>query len=194
MKRYKKPLRLLAIIVISILGINTLVLYRCFSISPADILYLFGNSKHRTTAYYPDSGLKKDVEALAEKINGVHAIGQTGGNPTGKITPGASCEGNTVARNSDGNTNKASSSLYMTEKELMSLYSIGLTDKLTVISILSKLGSAELNNIIEISKNGVTLEEYSEIESIAQRELSPADVETLRNIVDKYRMLYAQED
>lgn len=193
MRRHKKQLGLLAVILISILTVNGLILYYGFGISPIDISCVLG-MKYKSGASYPDSDSKKAAEVLAEKGTGGYGTDQTDGDSMDNTALGTACESDIGAYGRDDCINGDGSSLYITENELEFLYSMGLIDKLKVMSILSGLGSDELNRIIDISKDGVTSEEYSEIESIAQRELSAEDVETLRNIIEKYKVLYAQED
>jgi hypothetical protein len=175
------------------LALNALVLYYCFDISPIDILSLL-SLKYNSVAACPESDSIKAAEVLDEKGTDRCETDQTGDDSTDNAALGAACKDDTGANDRNERINRDGSSLFITENELEFLYSMGLTDKLKVMSILSGLGPDELNRITAISKDGVTSEEYNEIESIARRELSEEDVETLRNIIEKYKVLYAQED
>lgn len=81
---------------------------------------------------------------------------------------------------------------YMTPDEIAFLDHLDLPDKLSALTILSKLGTEEVDRIVEMSYDGVTFEEFADINSSAEGRLSADDVETLKDILYRNKMLYAE--
>lgn len=81
--------------------------------------------------------------------------------------------------------------LFMTSAEVIFLNRLGLTDKLSAMRILAKLKGEEADEIYQISSDGVTFSEYADITEILENRLPASDIEKLKDILDKNRMLYA---
>ena len=83
-------------------------------------------------------------------------------------------------------------SYYMTSEEVAFLSQMSLEDKLSAMAILTKLGVEDRNRIFEMAHDGVTIAEYDELNEFIDSKLEEYDVEALKGILHKSKMLYAQ--
>ena len=83
-------------------------------------------------------------------------------------------------------------SYYMTSEEVAFLSQLSLEDKLSAMAILTKLEVEDRNRIFEMAYDGVTIAEYDELNESIDSKLEEYDVEAIKRILHKSKMLYAQ--
>ncbi len=83
---------------------------------------------------------------------------------------------------------------YMTADEIAYLSHLGLEDKLSAMAILSKLGLKEMDRFYEMSYDGVTVTEFAELNAAVESKLTVSDIEALKEILNKSKKLYAEND
>ena len=83
---------------------------------------------------------------------------------------------------------------YMTADEIAYLSHLGLEDKLSAMAILSKLGLKEMDRFYEMSHDGVTVTEFAELNAAVESKLTVSDIEALKEILNKSKKLYAEND
>ena len=81
---------------------------------------------------------------------------------------------------------------YMTADEVAFLSQLSLEDKLSAMAILTKLEVEDRNRILEMSLDGVTIAEYDELNASVESKLEETDVEALKEILYRSKMLYAE--
>lgn len=81
---------------------------------------------------------------------------------------------------------------FMTFNEVNSIENISLRDKLTGLSIISKIKKADIERVYELADGGITLDELKEIKRILEKNLSKDEIEKLDDILTKNRKLYAE--
>lgn len=80
----------------------------------------------------------------------------------------------------------------MTSEEIDFLSRLGLRDKLSAMTILSKLGKEEMDGIVEMCRDGLTNKEFAEISTLIENKLDVSEVEELKEILHRSRLLYAE--
>lgn len=81
---------------------------------------------------------------------------------------------------------------FLTFKEINSVENMNLQDKLTGLSIISKIKNSDLQKIYKLADGGITLEELKELKKILDRNLSKSEIEKLDDLLMKNRKLFAQ--
>jgi hypothetical protein len=100
-----------------------------------------------------------------------------GGENMGKMSLGAVIEG-------DGKHHGESGDFFMTFEEVESMENLELLQKLTGISILSKVAKDDMESIYYMIEGGITYEEMGEIRKLLEKYLSDAEVDTLYEILE----------
>ena len=175
MKRFRSSLTLMLTIIAAIFVLNMTVMYVFFHINVLKPRVLLQNGV-KTEWAGSDEQTASSSGASADKNDSLWE-----GSPesqTGNMVPKSGDSGN------DG--------YYMTPDEIAFMDHLDLADKLSALTILSKLGSEEVDRIVEISHDGITLEEFADINTSAEGRLSADDVETLKDILYRNKMLYAE--
>lgn len=175
MKKYKSSIKLLVIIFAVMFILNMTVMYSVFDINvlnPGAFL-----QEDFKTAQRSDDGL---LTALGAKVDDNIGLGENDpANPAETdqiLQPGAF---DTIAN-------------YMTSDEIALLGKLSLEDKFSVMTILSKLGREEVDRIYEMSLDGITFTEFDDIKASIENMLSVSEVEALKEILDRNKMLYAE--
>lgn len=175
MKKDKSSLKLLVIIFAVMFILNMTVMYSVFDINvlnPGAFL-----QEDLKTVQRGDDGL---LAAPGAKVDDNIGLGESDpANPAETdqiLQPGAF---DTVA-------------YYMTSDEITLLGKLSLEDKFLVMAILTKLGMEEMDRIYEMSIDGITFAEFTDIKASIENMLSVSDVEALKEILDRNKMLYAE--
>lgn len=110
--------------------------------------------------------------------------------PEEAAAPEAGFPGNGGNGSSDGKAKKR-----ITEDALLYtddfVKQLSLNDKITAAAILSKVDREALSRIYDISRDGITFDEFDEIWEAAGNYLEPSDIETLREMFYRSTMTYA---
>ena len=91
----------------------------------------------------------------------------------------------------DGSTPPNPSAYFLTPSEAGCLGGLGLADKISALSLISRIGSAETDRIYEMAGDGITYAEMDEIKATLEKYLSKDDMDILYNLLDKGKKLYA---
>lgn len=83
---------------------------------------------------------------------------------------------------------------YMTSGEVSFLENLSLKDKLEALSVISKIGREEADKIYDMASDGVTVAEMEEIRNILEKYLSKQDMDTLDGILARSKMQYAGQN
>jgi hypothetical protein len=102
---------------------------------------------------------------------------KAGGGENSQNDLGAVIEGN-------GKHHVESGDFFMTFEEVESMENLELLQKLTGISILSKVAKDDMENIYYMIEGGITYEEMGEIRKLLEKYLSDAEVDTLYEILE----------
>jgi hypothetical protein len=81
---------------------------------------------------------------------------------------------------------------FLTYDEIVSVENISFSDKLLGLSVLSKLGKTGLEKILRIADGGVTIEEWSLLNSILDQYLGNKDIERLKELIIKNKKIYKE--
>ena len=92
------------------------------------------------------------------------------------------------------NTDKHSGGMFLGPEEVKFFGQLKLKDKLLAMTLLSKIGTNETDNIFEMAIDGVTYEEYEEIKLKLEKKLSKSEIESLTDIIERNKMLYVKID
>lgn len=87
---------------------------------------------------------------------------------------------------------KSDKELFLTAKEISSLWNIGLPDKLAGINILGKINKKDAKRIYSMIGGGITYDEMEEINGILEKSLTTDQIEKLKHILAKNKSLQAQ--
>ena len=98
----------------------------------------------------------------------------------------AGADENDVPENPEG--------FFMTCEEVASIENLSLRDKLTGLSILSRMEKDQIERICSISEGGVTFEEAGVIRQILEKYLSDSEIDTLNDILLRNKRVYAQQE
>lgn len=175
MKKYKAFL-LLVVISAAVFILNMAVMYVLFDINVLN----------------PKASLQAETEA--DRTGGNELMEATYGAKAGVVDtseedfPANSDESNMMSETDAFDI----SGYYMTSDEIAFLSQLGMEDKLTAMTILTKLGTGEMDRIYDMSLDGVTIEEYADIISSIESRLKESDIEALKEILNKSKMLYAE--
>lgn len=86
------------------------------------------------------------------------------------------------------------SGYYVYPEEIELLKYLSLKDKLAAISIISKIDRDIADRVYEMSKDGVTYGEFSEIKESVKNYLEPADVEVLEELFHRSKEIYTENN
>lgn len=172
MKKNKSLLTLMGVILVAIFMLNMTVMYVFFNINILDPRALL----------YGIITFQKDRDELKE-ADGTKAAEE---NALRESSLSNEAETNTIPKSGD------TASYFMTPDEIALLSHLGMEDKFTAITILSKLGMKELDRIYKMSLDGVNNEEFDDIKTSVERKLAVSDVEVLKEILYRNKMLYAE--
>lgn len=81
---------------------------------------------------------------------------------------------------------------FMTFSEVNSIENINLRDKLTGMSILSKIKNIDLQKIYTLADGGITMEELRELKKILEKSLNKSEIEKLDELLMKNKKLFAE--
>lgn len=176
MKKYRSSLTLLAVISVAVFILNMAVMYVLFDINVLN----------------PKASLQAEIEPA-----------RTNSDEVMEATIGAKIVEKDTYRESDPvNQTETSAmpksgafdtaSFYMTPDEIAFLSYLDMEDKLSAMTILSKLGTVEVERIYDMSHDGVTIAEFADINSSIESRLEVSDVEALKEILNRNKILYAQ--
>lgn len=185
MKRFRSPLTLMLTIIAAVFVLNMTVMYAFFHINVLKPRVLLQNGM-KTARTGNDEQTSASLGTKADNKNPLwddSPAGQT--SQAGKINP---TEANKVPEPGASDADR----YYMTSDEIAFLDHLSLTDKLSALTVMSKLGTEEMDRIIEMSRDGVTFEEFADINVYAEGRLSADDVKTLKNILYRNKTLYAE--
>lgn len=176
MKKYKSSIKLLVIIFAVMFILNMTVMYSVFDINVLNSgAFLQEDLK---TAQRGDDGLL--TAAPGAKVDDNIGLGES--------EPANPAEADQMLQPGAFNT----AAYYVTSDEIALLGKLSLEDKFSVMTILSKLGREEVNRIYEMSLDGITFAEFADIKASVENMLSLPDAEALKEILDRNKMLYAE--
>ena len=189
--RYFKSRFILLILLLTVIFVaNAAIMYHFYGINIMD-----GNAGGREREEAESAGNRgsgKDGGTGASGAAGNEAEGGHGKAAGGMTTAD---KNGTETNGEEGQAEKENGGkvdgLFMTSAEVTFLNRLGLTDKLSAMRILAKLKGEEADEIYQISSDGVTFSEYADITEILENRLPASDIEKLKEILDKNRMLYA---
>jgi hypothetical protein len=110
-----------------------------------------------------------------------------GGLPSGLNSDNPS----TAARDAAAGAEGDSSPWFMTQDEVECLGSLSITDKLSALSLITKIGQEDADRIYDMASDGITREEMNEIKAILGKSLSQEDLDMVYSLIEKNRDLYA---
>jgi len=84
--------------------------------------------------------------------------------------------------------------LFMSSEEVEAVECLSFKDKVTGISILSKVGKNDMEKIYDVVEDGVTNEEMGKIRSLLEKYLSESEVDTLYKMLWKTKLLYQEKN
>lgn len=191
MKRFISLSVLILTIIAAVFVLNMTVMYAFFNINVLKPRILLQNGM-KTVRTGSNEQTAASLGAKADKQNPLwegNPASQTGhANQAGLTKKTDPAETNIMPKSGASDADR----YYMTPDEIAFLDHLDLPDKLSALTILSKLGTEEMDRIVEMSYDGVTFEEFANINSSAEGRLSADDVETLKDILYRNKMLYAE--
>jgi hypothetical protein len=111
---------------------------------------------------------------------------KAGGGENSQNDLGAVIEGN-------GKHHVESGDFFMTFEEMESMENLELLQKLTGVSILSKVAKDDMESIYYMIEGGITYEEMGEIRKLLEKYLSDAEVDTLYEILEASKAINKKE-
>lgn len=178
MKKFTDSLKLLLIVLGSIFIVNMAAMYLIFGINVLSPVHKGASINAGNSGYEPYSGPSPAEPGATERPSQSEPAPDPAADPSANIKGFAGAEG-------DG------SAWFMTKDEVECLGSLSITDKLSALSLIAKIGQKDADRIYDMATDGVTLQEMREIESILGKSLSQDEMDIVNNIIEKNRELYA---
>lgn len=208
MKNYKVALMLLLAIFAVVFILNAVLMYAIFGINVLNPRSSLGDRRITEQAGEDEwpallSGLRssagsgpeiKDTEwtvnpdEAAELNEGLLQEGSAPGSGTAAAATNGGLTGSGIRADMH-----QTAAYYLTPDEVDFMGHISLEDKLAAMAILTRLGTQELDRIYNMALDGVTHEEYTTIKAALDKKLSASEEETLIRILDKNKILYADQ-
>lgn len=186
MKSFARMIKILAVMFVVLFVFNMAVLYLFFDINVL-------NPIPKQTGSH--GSVQNDRRVVLEK----HGAGEGSGaneraDPDGGNSENAEPEEST-APSSEEKSDKdlPDTDAYMTADEVACLSELSLSDKLTALSILTKLGTEETDTIYSMAADGVSMEEMVQIEAILRRHLTEEDIGAIVGILEQYKKSHAEQ-
>lgn len=192
MRKRKSILKPLAVIFVAMFLLNMAVMRICFNINVIGAM----TSQELMHADMVRSLLLAAINEADGKTEAGHitsAFGSPNSAPVGQDNASMSSDATSAGQDTIPTSTDTEASLYaISPGTVAALQHLSLTDKFVALSILSKMGRDEINRIFEISKDGITFDEYEELRVLAENRLKPSDMEALKEILNKNQGLFAQ--
>jgi len=80
---------------------------------------------------------------------------------------------------------------FLSVDEINFFQKISISDKLKVLSVISRLKKEDIEAICRMTSGGVTIAEMNEIREILEERLGKKDVDMLENLINKNKELYS---
>jgi hypothetical protein len=109
---------------------------------------------------------------------------QSGEASGGETVGGKNGQNDSAAIEGGGKSPGESGDFFMTFEEVESMENLELLQKLTGVSILSKVAKDDMESIYYMIEGGITYEEMGEIRRLLEKYLSDAEVDTLYEILE----------
>ncbi len=209
---------LMIFIIAVMLVLNTALLHLLYGIDPADqlealtSLAVAGCFPGEEAPVSGEGGGQRDKGA-GQQGKGTGRQDKGGGKPAGSgitntaVGMNASRSGEKTGANSQNNPAGQDSQpgepgaagtncitgedFFITLEEIGLLENMSLQDKLKAASILSGIDRNVLDSAIQMAADGITYDEYNELLDSADEYLDQTDIETLEDILNRNRSLYA---
>jgi hypothetical protein len=135
-----------------------------------------------------------DATNAARKKGSENTEGSQSGGASGEETVGGKNGQNDSAAIEGGGKNPGKSGdFFMTFEEVESMENLELLQKLTGVSILSKVAKDDIESIYYMIEGGITYEEMGEIRRLLEKYLSDAEVDLLYEILEASKAINKKE-
>lgn len=198
MRKRKSVLKPLAIIFVAMFLLNMAVMRICFNINVIGAT-AWQEVMHTDMVRSLLLAAENEADVKSESIEDIasaspdNAPMSSENAPAGQDNTPISSDTTSTGPDTMPTSPDTEASLYaVSPVTVAALQHLSRTDKFVALTILSKMGRDEINRIFEISKDGITFDEYEELRVLAENRLKPSDIEALKEILSKNQGLFAQ--
>ena len=188
MKNFRSSFKFIFIAFISLFAVNFGVMYMFFGvnvIAPFDRLSAAekNNAKLNSAELKPYSGMNAVYEDTRNASSVAIDL------PTGmdKDLSGAADADAMSGRN------ESLSAWYMSKDEVECFSELSLSDKLSGLSLISKIGKEDADRIYDLADDGITCAELEEIKTILNKKLTAEEMDIVDGLLEKNKELYASK-